>query len=113
MTNDSQRSHAHQGESLESGDRQVASARDALRESDDETLSVLPAPPHTVGEHTVSGSSPDPVSDDDTLRNSHEVGLRLDEDYEHPKELNIAADVAAAERRRRSMDTDDMLPQED
>jgi hypothetical protein len=60
--------------------------------------------PSVLGEQLVSGSDPDPESDDDTLLNSHQVGLRLDEDEENPRPLNIAEDVAAAERRRREMD---------
>lgn len=53
-----------------------------------------------VGDQFVSGEMPDTESDDDMLENSHQVGLRLDEDYDNPKELNIAADIAAAEAER-------------
>jgi hypothetical protein len=59
-------------------------------------------PPHTAGEQAVSGHMPHPESNADVLKVSQDVGLRLDEDEENPQELNIAADVAAAERRRRS-----------
>ena len=55
-------------------------------------------PPSVKGEQSISGDMPHPESDDDTLLNSHQVGLRLDEDYENPQPLNIAADVDAAER---------------
>lgn len=55
-------------------------------------------PPHILGEQSASGDMPDPGSDDDTLNMSHQVGLRLDEDEENPQPLNIAADVAAAEK---------------
>lgn len=59
------------------------------------------APTDILGELSVSGNMADPESDDDVLLNSHQVGLRLDEDYDDPKPLNMAADVAAAERSRR------------
>lgn len=59
------------------------------------------SPPEVLGEQSISGDMPDPESDDDTLMVSHQVGLRMDEDYDNPKPLNIAADVAAAERSRR------------
>lgn len=62
------------------------------------------ASPSILGEQSVSGDMTDPESDDDMLLNSHQVGLRLDEDEDNPQELNIAADVAAAERSRRGLD---------
>ena len=65
-------------------------------------------PRSVAGEQQVSGDMPDPESDDDTLLNSHQVGLRLDEDYDNPRELNIAADVAAAEAARRSPEDQDI-----
>lgn len=68
-------------------------------EAGNETLKPS-APPHVVGEQSVSGDMPDPSSDDDTLRMSHEVGLRLEEEEENPQPLNIAADVATAEKSR-------------
>lgn len=52
------------------------------------------------GGESISGLMPDLESDEDLLENSHAVGLRLDEDEDNPKELNIAADVAAAEAER-------------
>jgi len=52
------------------------------------------------GGESVSGEMPDLESDTDLLRNSQAVGLRLDEDDDDPKELDIAADVAAAEAER-------------
>lgn len=55
------------------------------------------------GELTVSGDTADLESDDDTLENSHAMGLRLDEDEENPKPLNIARDVALAEASRRGL----------
>lgn len=55
------------------------------------------ANPSTIGEQTISGDMPHPESDDDTLYNSHVMGLRLSEDSEYPQELNIARDVNLAE----------------
>ncbi|MDQ5951018.1 MAG: hypothetical protein QG639_295 [Patescibacteria group bacterium] len=71
-----------------------------LDDSANDTISEA-TPPEVLGEQSVSGDMPDPESDDDTLLNSHQVGLRMDEDYDNPQPLNVAADVAAAERSRR------------
>jgi hypothetical protein len=73
---------------------------DSLDGSSDQTINDS-TPTDLLGELSVSGDMPDPESDDDMLLNSHQVGLRLDEDYDNPKPLNMAADVAAAERSRR------------
>ena len=54
-------------------------------------------PPSVIGEQSVSGDMPDPESDDDTLENEHEVGLKLNEDEEHPKPLDLAGDMNKAE----------------
>lgn len=54
-------------------------------------------PPHVTGEQGVNATNPDPASDDDTLANAHNVGLRLDEDEEHPQELDIGSDIDKAE----------------
>lgn len=40
---------------------------------------------------------PDVESDDDLLQNAHDVGLQLDEDEEHPEEVDIGRDVDNAE----------------
>jgi hypothetical protein len=80
-----------------------------LDEKDDGVTSET-IPPEVLGELSVSGDMPDPESDDDTLLNSHEMGLRLDEDYENPLPLDIARDIAAAEAARRGireLDDDD------
>ncbi len=60
----------------------------------------LVTPPSVRGEQAVSGDMPHPESDDDTLLNSHQVGLRLDETEENPLPLNMAADINNAERSR-------------
>lgn len=72
-----------------------------MSEAANDTISEH-APPHILGEQSMMGTMPDPESDDDMLLNSHLMGLRLDEDEENPKPLNIAADVEAAERLRRT-----------
>lgn len=46
-----------------------------------------------TGEQTVSGSMPDPESDDNTLDNAHEFGLYDDQDEEHPGELGVDNEV--------------------
>lgn len=50
------------------------------------------------GEQDIGGDNPDPAIDDDALEMAHTMGLGLEADYEDPKELNIAEDVAKAER---------------
>lgn len=44
--------------------------------------------PENTGEQEVSGSTPDPASDDDMLQNAQAVGGQQGEDSEHPQELN-------------------------
>lgn len=66
----------------------------------DDTLSP-DAPPQRKGEQAASGHMPDPESDDDMLQASHDMGLRLDEDLHNPQPLNIAEDVAKAEKHHR------------
>lgn len=53
--------------------------------------------PSVKGEQSVSGDMTDPASDDDVLKNAHDVGIALDEDSENPQELDIAEDVEEAE----------------
>lgn len=53
--------------------------------------------PQGEGEDSMSGSMADLESDDDVLMAAHMMGLGLSEDYEHPKELNIARDMEKAE----------------
>lgn len=57
---------------------------------------------HVIGEQSVSGDMADPASDDDTLEMSHEMGLRLDEDDEHPQEIDIASEIDKAEEYHRT-----------
>lgn len=52
-------------------------------------------------EQKVSGDMPHPESDDNALDNAHDVGIAPDADEEHPKPLNIAGDVAKAEKKLR------------
>lgn len=48
--------------------------------------------PENIGEQEVSGSTPDPSTDDDALYNAQAVGGQQGEDSEHPKELNTGVD---------------------
>ncbi len=58
--------------------------------------------PSNQGEQSVSGTTPDPESDDDTLANAQEVGEQLnkDDEEEHPQELDLGSDIDKAEERR-------------
>lgn len=42
-----------------------------------------------TGEQSISGSTPDPESDDNTLDSAHKQGLYEDQDEEHPGELGV------------------------
>lgn len=57
--------------------------------------------PQLKGEQSVSGHLPDPESDDDVLKNAQMMGIALEEDEEHPKPLDIAGAVEAAEKLHR------------
>lgn len=58
--------------------------------------------PGERGGDSVSGSTPDLESDDDVLRNAHQMGIAPNADLEHPKELNLAEDINKAERYRKT-----------
>jgi len=58
--------------------------------------------PSERGEDSVSGSTPSPESDDDTLQNVHQMGIAPNADLEHPTELNIAKDMDNAEEYRKT-----------
>ncbi len=53
--------------------------------------------PSNQGQQSISGSETDPTSDDDTLDAAQAVGTQMDEDEEHPRELDIASDIDRAE----------------
>lgn len=54
----------------------------------DHTLS-----PEREDEIAVSGAMPDPESDDDTLKNAHNMGLQRGETYDNAEEINTARDI--------------------
>jgi hypothetical protein len=58
--------------------------------------------PQEEGEEYISGTIAGLESDDDVLEAAHEMGIGLSEDYEHPKELDIARDVEKEERYKRT-----------
>ena len=57
-----------------------------------------------TGEQTISGSTPNPESDDNTLDAAHQAGLYEDQDEEHPGELNIAKEVEKDEKEHQEKD---------
>lgn len=57
-----------------------------------------------TGEQTISGSTPDPESDDNTLDTAHEAGLYENQDEEHPGEIGIAEEVNKDEQEHRKKD---------
>jgi hypothetical protein len=80
---------------------------DALSDTslEDNTINTTSAPyaqPYNQGEQSVSGSTPDPDADDDTLANAQAMGTQLEEDEEHPQELNLAGDIDKAEEYHRT-----------
>lgn len=54
--------------------------------------------PQMEGETSVSGSMPDPESDDDVLKNAHDMGLQRGETFNsQPQEMNSAKDLDSNE----------------
>mgnify|MGYP001601634247 CR=1 FL=1 len=58
--------------------------------------------PQREGEESISGTIAGLESDDDVLEAAHQMGIGLSEDYEHPKELDIAKDIDKAEEYKRT-----------
>lgn len=54
--------------------------------------------PQLEGEESVSGSMPDPESDDDVLKNAHDMGLQRGETYDNAEIVDLGRDVDANER---------------
>lgn len=52
-----------------------------------------PLSPEREDEQSVSGTMPDPESDDDTLQNAHQMGLQRGETYDNAQELNLDRDL--------------------
>ncbi|OGH16973.1 MAG: hypothetical protein A3C30_01845 [Candidatus Levybacteria bacterium RIFCSPHIGHO2_02_FULL_40_18] len=64
--------------------------------------SYLAKSPQEADEESISGRIADLESDDDVLEAAHKMGIGLSEDYEHPRELDIAKDVEKAEKYKRT-----------
>jgi len=73
-----------------------------MDDQDDKKQNNQTSETHVEEEESISGSAPAPGSDDDTLTNAQQMGEQLDEDEEHPKEVNIARDVDKAEEHHRT-----------
>ena len=70
----------------------------SLNQNDEANTTQAPnEQPYNQGEQSISGTTPDPESDDDTLQNAQDVGQQLGEDTEHPEELDIARDIDKGE----------------
>ena len=65
------------------------------------TESVPYVHPENVGEQEISGSMPDPASDDDMLEVAQAVGTQLGETSEKPEEIDIGRDIDIAEEKIR------------
>lgn len=78
-----------------SGSFQVPSA------INDDAHNSSPLSPNEISESEVSGSTPDPESDDNMLENEHEVGLYTDATDDDAPELNIAEQIEKAEQAHR------------
>ncbi len=70
-----------------------------MEELHQEANSSLESPAQR-GSDSISGSTPDPESDDDVLQNAHRVGIAPNADLENPQELNLAQDIDNAEKLR-------------
>lgn len=64
----------------------------------DEVNNESPLSPAEADELGVSGTTPDPESDDNMLDNAQDVGLYTDSNEEEPVELNIADQIEKAEK---------------
>jgi hypothetical protein len=58
---------------------------------------ISPASPDELDEQSFAGSAPDPDASNDTLQNAQMMGQQMEEDSEHPQELDIARDINEAE----------------
>lgn len=78
---------------------QNASGDDSPGSEDINTETAPYQQPENLGGQSVSGSNPDPTSDDDTQANAHGVGEQLgeSENEENPQEIDIGRDVDEAE----------------
>lgn len=57
-----------------------------------------------TGEQSISGSTPDPESDDNTLDAAHKAGLYENQDEEHPGELGIDEEIRKNELEHQEKD---------
>ncbi len=73
-------------------------------ESDDQKHQNVLDEDIKTGEQSISGSTPDPESDDNTLDAAHDVGLYEDQDEEHPGELGIDEEVRKDELEHQKKD---------
>lgn len=71
---------------------------ESIVSDDDKHRAVMT--PQQQGESSISGSTPDPESDDNVLDAAQQAGLYEDQDEEHPGELNIAEEVEKDEKER-------------
>lgn len=72
--------------------------------SDDQKHKDAQSEDTVTGEESISGSSPDPESDDDTLKTAQDVGLYEDQDEEHPGELGIDQEIRKDELEHQKKD---------
>lgn len=68
----------------------------------DPSLKDRNVPPHVAGEQSISGDMPDPSSDDDVLKSAQTMGIALEEDTEHPQELDLGGDIDKGEEYKRT-----------
>jgi len=57
-----------------------------------------------TGEESISGSTPDPESDDNALDAAHKAGLYEDQDEEHPGEVGIDEEIRKDELEHQKKD---------
>lgn len=101
-TNPTTSNHAIDDQFLDDGQADLDIVSLSSVNDDGPSTSTPSSSPSVMGEQSLSGDMPDPESDDNVLENAHAVGLALEEDEEHPKPLNIAADINKAEEYRKT-----------
>lgn len=72
-----------------------------MNNNDDKDDIKIPSPiaqaDEESGEASESGENADLESDDDVMKQAHQMGIGLNDTSEHPEELNIAKDINDAE----------------
>lgn len=76
---------------------ETLSIDDITQEEQHDDKYLKPQIPSIQGEQSISGDMPEPDADADMEENAQAVGTQMDEDPEHPEEIDIGRDIDKAE----------------